>query len=216
MAFFRKTSHIVSAVFGLVGIAIAALTLNYALSNLTAPAQILQTPDSANQCTELLMRNICDGAFSEASNYLYGVPNLELDQAPEDAVGRIIWGAYLSSMEYEFLGECYATQNGLARDVRFTSLDISFVTDSLAPIAQEIFYARLENAQDQTLIYDEHNNYRDEFIQEVIVDAAEQSLKDNARYTETTVTLRLDYHRGQWLVVPDNTFMNTVFGEITG
>lgn len=216
MTFPRMAGRIIGAIFGLIGIAAAVLTTNYVFENRTTPPHILQTPESATKCTELLMGNICDGAFSDASSYLYGTPNLELEDKPEDAVGQILWDAYLGSMEYEFLGQCYATENGMARDVRFTCLDVSSVTDNLGPIAQELFYARLENTEDQTLIYDEHNNYREEFIQEVLVSAVTQSLKDNAQYTQSTVTLQLSYHRGQWLVVPDNAFMTTVFGEITG
>ena len=205
-----------SLLFGLLGIAAAVLTIRYVSFHLNDPPKILDAPESAAACTDALMDNICQGNFEVISQYLYGSPNLQLSNSSEDTVQKILWDAYLESTSYEFLGDCYATESGLARDLHFTCLDISSVTDELRTIAQEIFYTRLENAEDQAMIYDEHNNYREDFIQEVVVAAVEQSLAENARFRESTIALQLSYYQGQWLVVVNPEFMDAIWGDIAG
>ena len=213
-------SHIASRMhvflFAFVGVLIAALSLFFSLTRLSAPPVVLLAPQAASDCTDALMDNICQGNFEEASSLLYGSPDLELDRAPADAVGVLLWDAYVDSTSYEFLGDCYASGTSLARDVRFVCLDIGSVTDTLGPLAQQIFQDKVDNAEDTSLVYDSENNYREDFIAEVMCAAVEQSLKENARYTETTLTLQLAYYQGQWLVVADQTFLNTVFGGING
>lgn len=212
----RNAFSIKALLLWLLGIAAAALTTLYALTNLNAPPKILQAPQSADACTETLMQQLCQGEFDALGQYLYGSPELGLGQEPEDAVGKLLWDAWLESLSYEFDGQCYATENGLARDMRFSCLDVSAVFDSLGPIAQEIFSARLDSTEDQDLVYDAQNGYREDFIQSVIEEAVQRALAENAALQETSVSVQLAYDRGRWLVVADTNFLNTVFGGITG
>ena len=202
--------------FWLLGIAAAAFMTLYALTSLNAPPKILLHPQAADDCTDALMEQLCQGEFDTLGQYLYGSPDLGLAPEPEDTVGKLIWDTWQDSLSYEFTGPCYATENGLARDLRFSCLDVSAVTDSLGSIAQEVFSARLDSTEDQDLIYDDQNSYREDFIQSVIEEAVRLALENNSGTKETVIPLQLAYHQGKWLVVADNNFLNTVFGEITG
>lgn len=200
----------------LLGIAAAALITVYALTNLNAPPKILRSPQSADICTDALMEQLCQGEFDSLGQYLYGSPDLGLGQEPEDTVGSMVWEAWLQSLSYEFDGRCYATQAGLARDLRFTCLDVSAVIDSLEVIAQEVFSERLDSIEDQDLIYDAQNSYREDFIQSIIEESVQRALAEHSALQESAVSVQLAYDRGQWLVVADTNFLNAVFGEITG
>jgi hypothetical protein len=212
----RSASYVKSLPFWLLGFALAALTTLYSLSNINGTPVILKTPASAAQCTDALMERIALGEFTDASQYLYAAPDLGLAEEPEDTVGKLIWDAWQDSISYEFTSACYATGSGLARDLRFSCLDVDAVTESLAPIAQEIFHTRLDTTEDQNLIYNAQNNYREDFIQSVIDEAVKRALKENTTLQESNISLQLAYDRGRWLVVADNTFLNTVFGEVIG
>lgn len=212
----RGATFMKSLPFWLLGLALAALTALYVLCNFNGTPVLLKAPASAAQCTDSLMERIALGEYTEASQYLYAAPDLGLAQEPEDAVSKLIWDAWQESISYEFTSACYATQSGLARDLRFSCLDVDAVTESLAPIAQEIFQARLDTTEDQNLIYNDQNDYREDFIQSIIDEAVKQALKENTKVQESNVSLQLAYHQGRWLVVADNTFINTVFGEIIG
>lgn len=209
-------SRFLSNCFFLLGILSAAVSVAAALYFLEAPPILLGTPQTAGARVEELMDDICRGEFDNAQQLLYGSPELELDMPHADAVGDLLWDAYLNSVSYELVGQCYATETGLSQQVRFRSLDISSVTNDLSPVAREILLSKLEDTRDSSQIYDENQNYREDLIANVLSTAAQQVLSSNPKYKENTFVLQLIQHQGEWLVIPDATFLSVISGGITG
>ena len=203
-------------IFFLFGVLSAAASVAVTICFLDSPPILLGTPQVASARVEELMDNICLGKFDDAEQLLYGSPDLEVDFPHADVVGDLLWDTYLDSVSYELLGECCATETGLAQQVRFVSLDISAVTDAIAPLAREMLLSRLENTRDSSIIYDENQNYRDDFISDILSFAAQQVLEDNIQYKENSFVLQMIYNKGEWLVIPDSVFLSAVFGGISG
>jgi len=156
------------------------------------------------------------GEFEEAEKMLYGNPSLGVDRQASDDVGSLIWDAFVDSIEYEFSGDFYATDTGIARNVTITTLELASVTESLRERSQVLLERRVKNAEDVSQVYDENNDYREDFVLNVLYDAAYQSLQEDARYVSQDVTLNLVFRQGKWWVMPDQPLLAAISGGTAG
>jgi hypothetical protein len=100
--------------------------------------------------------------------------------------------------------------------VSITALELASVTENLKQRSQELLARRVEKADDVSQIYDENNEYREDFVMNVLFDAVYQSLQEDTRLATEVVTLNLVYRQGQWWVMPDANLLSAVSGGIAG
>lgn len=211
-----KQSKILSCGFAVAGMLLAACAVALSLTRLHADPVLVAVPDAAEQCAQALMDALERGNYGDAGEMMYGTPDLGVDRAASDEVGQMLWKAFTDSLEYEFSGEFYTTDSGVARDVTITTLDITSVTATLKERSQALLEHRVKKAEDVSQVYDENNEYREEFVMNVLFDAVYQSLREDARYTSQTVTLNLVYRQGQWWVMPDTALLAAISGGTAG
>jgi len=211
-----KQTKMLSAIFAAVGLLLAAAAVALSLSCLRAEPVLVSVPEDAEQCAQSLMDAICRGDFAAAERRLYGTPDLGVDRPAADDVGQLIWKEYVDSLEYAFDGEFYATDSGIARDVTITALELASVTQTLGQRSQDLLARRVEKAEDVSQIYDENNEYREEFVMNILFDAAFQSLQEDARYSSQKVTLNLVFRQGKWWVMPDPALLSAISGGTAG
>ena len=164
----------------------------------------------------ILMDAVCSGDFEAAEKLLYGNPELGADRAPADAAGRMIWQAYVESLDYQLSGDVYATDTGVAQDVKIISMEISTVTAQLASRTGTLLNEKMEAAEDVSELYDENNEYRDDLVAGILEEAVRQALEEDVRYSYRIVPLQLVYAEDRWQVVADPEFLQAVSGGIAG
>lgn len=211
-----KSGKIVSSLFGLLGTVLAVGTVALSLWARNAEPVLVSTPEGAVETAEAMLDAVCRGDYEAAGSLMQGNPDLGADRQPADAVGVLLWDAYVGSMEYSLSGSCYATDSGVAQNVAWTSLDLSGFTELLGTEAQTLLTQRVENTQDPDQVYDENGEYRTDFVMEVLLDAAEQILRNDPEYTTRMITLKLVYEQGQWRVVPEAALLAAISGDIAG
>ena len=205
---------LLSVIFAMIGIATAAAAVNLALSNKAADPKLLLPPEEAEQQVVGLMDAVCQGDYTSASAYLLGQPNLGVDREATDEVGVLIWDAFCDSMEYELMGECHATADGLAQSVRITCMDVTSVTAVLKDRSQALLEQRVEEAENLDEVYDEDLQYREDFVMNVLYDAAVAALEEDATTITTELTLNMSYQDGQWWIVVDKLLLDAISGGI--
>lgn len=211
-----KISKLFSGIFGLLGAALLAVTVLVSVNALDDAPVLVEAPEAALTQSEAMMEALAQGDFSGAAARMQGQPQLGVDREPADEVGKMIWSAFVDSIRYEFTGECYATDSGIARNVTIETLDISSVTASLRQRSQTLLNQRVAQAEDVEQIYDENGDYREDFVMEVLHDAAREALKEDAVSVSKEITLNLVYQQGQWWVVPDQALLAAISGAIAG
>lgn len=211
-----KNGKALSSIFALLGALLLVGSVILCLTSLDASAKLIGTPKEAASCAEELMEAVAAGDFGAAGNLLYGQPDLGADREPADEAGKLIWNAFTDSISYEFTGECYATNSGLAQDVEVTTLDISSVTEALSEHVHALLTERMETAEEMSELYDEENNFREAVVMEVLLEAVEKALQENAQTVTREVTLNLIYRDGQWWVMPDQALLQAISGGVTG
>lgn len=209
-----KISKLFSGLFALLGIAVTAGTLVLCLGALNREPVLLEEPRAAVSRVESLFQAICDDDYAAASSLMYGTPDLGSGSPESGEISTMIWNAYVDSLDYALAGDCYPTRNGLAQRVQISYLDISSVTDGLQVRSRALLQERVGLAEDVEQIYDENNEYRQDFVDAVVNDAAREALAEDARYVETELTVQLVFDQGQWWILADDALMQAISGGI--
>lgn len=210
-----KISKLFSGIFAVLAalIAVAAIVISFA--SLSSTPVLLRASEEALDTVDVMMNAVCEGNYNEAGAMMYGMPDLGVHEAA-DEVGQLVWDSFVSSISYELVGGFHATDSGLAQNVRITSLDMKSIAKSLGNYAQTLLPQRVEEAEDISLVYDEENNYREEFVMSVLLEATAMALEKDAAYNEQEITLSLVYRYGQWWVVPEQPLLSAISGGIAG
>ena len=205
---------VISVLFALVAVAAAAAAIYLCFTSLDAEPVLTSNPVEAENRIQDFMDAVCDGDYDQVSAYIAGHPNLGLSREASDEVGVLLWNAHTDSLRYTLVGECHATDDGLAQKISLTGLDISSVTAVLKDRSQALLEKRVQEAEDATEIYDENNEYREDFVMEVLYDAASEALENDAQEITTEFTVNLVYQEDKWLIVSDNALLDAISGGI--
>lgn len=203
-----------AVLLGLVGMCAAAAAIYLSMNYLNAQPMLLTPPDVARSKVIMLMNAVCDGDYEEASQSIYGTPSLGAEREAANEVGALIWAAFQDSISYELVGECYTTEQGLAQNVVVTCLDMTSVTEQLRERSQPMLEQRVAEAKNMDDIYDENNEYREDFVMDVLYDAASDALEENTRELTMELTINLSYQNGKWWVIADEALLDVISGGI--
>lgn len=206
-----KATKFFAGVFAVLAICAALLTVYLGFAYKDANPMLLEKNYLAQSQAVAMMNSLCKGDFDSAGQRMLGQPRLGVDREPADDVGKLLWETYVDSFSYELDGDCYTTDSGLAQKVKLTCLDLDSATDGLHEATVKLLEERVENAEDYDLIYDENDQYRQEFLMAAVYDAAE-ALLENAEMKTLELTLNLSYQDGQWWVVADNALLDVLSG----
>lgn len=209
-----KSSKIVSALFGLLGLIAAGVSIFLSFLYMDATPVLLEQPEAAAAQVTELMEAVCQNDYAAASQLIQGTPDFGVDREPEDAVSGLIWDAFVSSVSYELEGELYATDSGVAQDISVTTMDISSVTDVLKDRSAVLLEQRMEAAEDPDEVYDENNDYREDFVMQVLYDAAQDALEEDATTVTQSVTINMVYENDQWWIVADSQLLSVISGGV--
>ena len=206
--------YIAGVLLAAVGIAAAAAAVYICTQFLDAKPMLLTPPDAARNEVVALMDAVAEGDYEKASQSIYGMPNLGVDREAADEVGTLIWAAFQDSIRYELRGDCHATEQGLAQNVSITCMDVTSVTVNLKERSQALLEQRVAEAENVSEIYDENNDYREDFVMAVLRDAVLDALAEDAREMTVELTVNLSYQDGKWWVIADEALLDAISGGI--
>ena len=198
----------------LAGTAVAALGVWLCMDNLDSIPVLLEPVEEARKQAEALMEAVSDGDYDAAGSLILGNPKLGVDRDPGEEAGVMIWEAFVDSYSYELIGHCYATDSGVAQDVRVTYLDLSSVTANLRERSQRLLEQRIATAENIMDIYTEDNKFREDFVMAALRDAVREAVRNDAKLVTMEITLNLVYRDGTWLIVSDDALMHAISGGI--
>lgn len=210
-----KWRSVISACLGLLAVLLAAAAVFQVITFRDVKPVLLYVPEEVSLRVEEMMDAICCGDFSSAAKRMYGNPDLGIDRESEDPVNSAFWNAFVSSLDYELVGEPYATQSGIAQDVKIISLELSTATEKLGARAEALLQQGLAQAENASEVYD-GADYKESFVESVIQQAAQQALEEDVRYSYNVVTLQLVCSDGQWWIMPDKALLSAISGGTVG
>ena len=210
----RFVKHLFSILLAAIGLIAAAAAIFLSMHFVDAKPMLLTPPDVARGKVIMLMNAVAEGNYEEASQAIYGTPDLGVDREAGDDVGVMIWDAFEGSVTYELKGDCYTTDQGLAQDLSVTCLDVTSVTANLKERSQKLLEHRVATAEDMSEVYDDNNDYREDFVMQVLYDATVQALNQDAKTVTSDVTINMIYENGQWWIVSDPALLSAITGGV--
>ena len=209
-----KLSRIIGALFGVAGVCAAGLCVTLAFQKMDASPVLVEQPESAREQVEVLMEAVSNNDYAAASAVIQGNPVFGADREPADAVSGLIWDAFVESVSYELAGELYATDSGVAQNIKVTALDMGSVTANLKERSEALLEKRVKEAEDPDEVYDEKNEYREDFVMQVLYDATVEALKQDAKTVTSDVTINMIFENGQWWIVADSALLSAITGGV--
>ncbi len=207
-----KIARFFSVIFGILGLLLLVGSIGLCLFSLKAPVRILELPQEAVNTSEAFAQALNEGDLTAAAQYIYGQPDLGAAGTPEDPETAAVWNAFLDSITFEYTGKLSAVDTGLSRTASVTTLDIASVTEKLPERAQSLVNQKIASAESLTEVYDESGSFRQELAEEILNQALQQSLTQDAQRISGEVTVKLINRDGKWWVVPDQALLQILSG----
>jgi len=209
-----KATKFFGAIFAVIGIALAAFTIWLSFTFRDATPILISVPEAARDRAQSLMESVCQGNYDAAGKMILGNPQLGVTRIPADPVGQKIWGAFRESFSYELVGECVAIDDGLIQSVRVMYLDMDPITENLGVRSRELMQEQVDAATDMSQIYNENNEFREEFVFRAVETAVEEVLAEYTGRVETEIKLHLVYREGRWWVEYSPELIHAISGGI--
>lgn len=203
-----KFARAIGGLFAAVGLALMLGTVGVCLYGLKHPTLAVEVPQEAVACSEQLAEAISQGDLGTAAQFLYGQPELGVDDVPSDPAAAGFWDAFRDSMTCDFSGECYILDGGFARDAEITALDVEAMTRDFQTRSHDGMTQRVDSATEMSELYDENNNFRQDLIDQVIEQACQEAVQQAQTTRTWHSTWRLVHREGRWWVVPDEELLS--------
>ena len=211
-----KKAQLLSVTFTVIGILIFVGAILFCLTFLNSAPILVSTPENALVCAQSLMEALDNADYETASAYLQGQPDLGLDRVPKEEVGKLLWDAFTQSFQYEFVGQCYTTPSGVTQMVMITTLDLQKLSSQLPAKMEQLLEEQLDNGGMMSQFYDAEGNFRQDLIQELLVQAATQLIADDPATVTRGISLNLVYQDDAWAVILDRSLLAAISGGIAG
>ena len=209
-----KIARFFGVLFGILGVILLVGTAILCFVSLDAPTEVAQLPQAGLDCAQEVMDALAEGNWEKAASRMYGQPDLGVSAAPESPEAQKLWQAFQKSLTYEFIGPCYATDTGFARNAMVSALKVSSVTDKVSTYAREMLNERIAAATEMAELYDESGEFRSDLMDEIMTLALDKALAQNGEMEVVDVTLGLIYRDGAWWVVPDQALLKLLTGGV--
>ena len=210
-----KTQRIFAALCGAAALVLGGFGIRLGVTSPGKSPVLLKTDQGAQDRCRDFAQCLREEDFEGLSKTLLGTPQIT-QYSGEEALAARIWQAYVSSMDCTLEGELYGTGQGLAQNITLEALDLEDLGARLEEKVPLLLESRMEEARDIQELYDSRNGYRQEVIDQVLLQALDEVLSQNPQTRETTLTLRLCRSRGQWLIQPEGDLIRFLSGNIAG
>ena len=85
---------------------------------------------------------------------------------------------------------------------------------AISAAAKALLEQRVDEAEDLDDVYDENLQYREDFVMDVLYDAAAKALKEDATTTTINLTVKMNYQNEKWWIIADRDLLDAISGGI--
>lgn len=209
-----KIARFFAAVFAAVGTVVMAGAVLLCLLSIDAPVRMEQVPQGAAQCAQELEAAFAAKDYEALESLIYGQPELGMTHSSADPLQALLWEKFLGSLSFSYTGDYYVSGSRICRDATVTSMDVTSATANLKTHARNIMNSRVAAATEMSELYDEENNFRADLVEQVLREAMEQALQQDALAVGRNVTVEFVFADGKWWAVPDAALLDALSGGL--
>ena len=210
-----KKRRILAAFFGILAAAGAAVTLMLALTARGRQTMMLKEDPRVMTCAQNFLDKLCDMDLEGASAELLGAPELNM-VSDQDGVKKILWDRYWGGLEVTLEGKPYAQGSFLTVNARITYPDMDAVIRQMGGLTQTRLRQRVDEAENVSEVYNTDGGYRQEILDEVLVQAARTAAEQTTAVCEKSIALKLAYDGEDWKIIPGKELRSLLSGDLDG
>ena len=210
-----KKRRILAAFFGILAAAGAAVTLMLALTARGRQTMMLKEDPRVMACAQNFLDKLCDMDLEGASAELLGAPELNM-VSDQDGVKKILWDRYWGGLEAILEGKPYAQGSFLTVNARITYPDMDAVIRQMGELTQTRLRQRVDEAENVSEVYNPDGGYRQEVLDEVLVQAARTAAEQTTAVCEKSIALKLAYDGEDWKIIPGKELRSLLSGDLDG
>lgn len=210
-----KKRRILAAFFGILAAAGAAVTLMLALTARGRQTMMLKEDPRVMACAQNFLDKLCDMDLEGASAELLGAPELNM-VSDQDGVKKILWDRYWGGLEAILEGKPYAQGSFLTVNARITYPDMDAVIRQMGELTQTRLRQRVDEAENVSEVYNTDGGYRQEVLDEVLVQAARTAAEQTTAVCEKSIALKLAYDGEDWKIIPGKELRSLLSGDLDG
>ena len=209
-----KIARFFSYIFACIGTLLLVGSMGFFLWNRNAEVRVLQLPQEAVSCCDGFVQALNDGDLEAAAQLMYGQPDLGVGTVPETVESALLWETFCRSISIELDETWRVEQSALLRTGSITRVDVSTILGKLPERVQSLLDRRIASAESLTEIYDEQNNFREELVEEILRQALQEAMTQDAQSVTSELNLKLVKRDGRWWVVPHQNLLQILTGLV--
>lgn len=210
-----KKRRVLAAFFGVLAAAGAAVTLTLGLTARDREMVVLKEDTRIMVCAQDFLDDFCSLNLAGASEKMLGEPALTVD-TDQTGAAKILWDRYWGGLEGTLEGEPYAQGSFLAVNARITYPDMAEIIRRTGELTQTLLAQKTAEALSVAEVYDAQGGYRQDVLDEVLVQAARTACAQTTAVCEKNVTLKLVYDGENWKIVSGKELRDLLSGTLEG
>lgn len=207
-----KIARFFACIFAFIGSVLLIGSMGFFLWNRDGQTQVLELPREAATCCDRFVQALNDGDLEAAAQLMYGRPDLGVSGVPEDPESALLWEAFRGSIRVELTEDWAVEQGELVRRGSISALDVSSVLGTFPERIQPLVDQRIASAENLNEIYDENNAFREELMEQLLRQALQEAISQDAQPVTGEVTLKMVKRDGTWWVVPQQNLLQILSG----
>lgn len=198
-----------AAVLALCALGVLAYGLNHT-------PQLLADPEPIKTAAGEVLDAVHNGELDQLKALLSGSPKIGAIPEKDDTPQSMLWYAYLDSLTYELSDQLTLSDSGAEITAKVTCLDIGAALEALPQAAQALLEQKAAETTEESDIYDNQHNVRQDLAAELFHQAASDILAGSPQTMEQEITLQLVRANGLWQVVSGDALTKLLSGFVTG
>lgn len=197
--------------FGVAAAVLAAATVYLSFSAMNKAPVVLKGSQEALSAVQEMLTDVETGDAEKISSHFTPGTDLsqfyQLDNPVANRLIRYVW----NNLESEILTDAYADSGALAVDVKITAPDAAALIKQMQKFTAPLLNTAVDEAADVNAIIDENNQYRESFLESVLLEAVDAAAAFTAPKTKT-VTVHVQCRGDNWEILPEDALINALSG----
>lgn len=199
--------------FGILAAVLAVLTVVLSFTCRNANPIVLGGQSRAQKQVQALLRDVQAADAALVADYF--TPGTDLAQIYnlDNPVAKELYGIVWKNLTYENVSKVRGDSASLALDVTVNAPDAAKLLASAKEQVRPLVNASIESGTDTETMYDEDFQLREEFLNEILLEALER-VKGDIPFRQERITVYIRRSDSGWEILPEDGLIDALSGWI--
>lgn len=199
--------------FGILAAVLAVLTVVLSFTCRNANPVVLGGRSRAQKQVQALLRDVQAADAELIADYFTPGTDLAQIYSLDNPVAMKLCGIVWKNLAYENMSKVRGDSASLALDVTVSAPDAAKLLSAAREHVRPLVNASAESGMDPEIMYDDNYQLREEFLNEILLEALD-CVKADAPIRQERITVYLRRSASGWEILPEDGLINALSGWI--